>query len=803
MSKMNKSFKAKLLCCVLTAVMAVSFMPIFGGVDNAGAAAKLPAPLVLHGQSAGKTAVKLSWSKVKGASKYVVYRSGGKKYTVKGTSLTVRMLKKDKVYGFKVKAGKKGKYSRYSYTIKVKGTPGKNKIRNARKIRLNSSKIVLEPGKTTVLKAYLSPSKKIVSGKVTWTSTNKAIASVNKSGTVKGIKDGTCYVYARNHSGFRAKCKVTVSEKRTIIKNGRVEQVKGDVKNPTAVVTQGDEILYVGSDSGADKYNAGNAEVINANGGTIMPSLTDSHMHVSSSTSYMYEIPLYDLGKADMMATIKTFIADNPDLNVYVGAGWQVSLFDENGPTKAELDAICADKPIILTSADGHSSWVNSKALEKAGITDETADPEGGEIIRDGSGHATGYLKEAASGLVSDMKPTYTVDQMKKAILWEQDWFAGKGFTSMFDARMYLEDDKNYYTAMEELAEAGQLKLRIRSSWWIQPYMFENWDECKAYMDKCFAAEKQFKTDYFRVNTVKLMADQVLEEATAYMSDGYYEDYGDHSKGKKADNEKNKLWGEKMDMLKNVLKYADDNDQQIHIHQIGDAAATYMLDVIEELQETTNPDIKDHRICFAHCQFINDADQKRMAKLGISAIVAPYWAVMDDYYWDVYEPMVGTDTLDKQYPMKSLVKNGVNVAIHSDWFVTEPDMGWLYYSAVTRTLPQKMFNTWYGADTEGYIRITDPTASQEKYYEGKLTIAPLKQYSERLSLKDIINASTYGGAKTIKLENEIGSLEAGKKADIIVLNTNLYETDTADLENIAPVYTMFDGQIVYDKSKEQ
>ena len=204
-------------------------------------------------------------------------------------------------------------------------------------------------------------------------------------------------------------------------------------------------------------------------------------------------------------------------------------------------------------------------------------------------------------------------------------------------------------------------------------------------------------------------------------------------------------------------------------------------------------------MCFAHCQFIKEEDQKRMAELGVSAIVAPYWAVMDDYYWGVYLPLMSSqEALDSQYPMESLEKLGINVAFHSDYVVTQPDMGWLFYSAQTRVLPQKIYDIWYEG-AEDYYRTTDTTVSQlpEDNVE-KLLIGPLKQWDQVLDFDQTLKAATINGAKTINRENEIGSIEVGKSADVMILNCNLRESNIEDMENVAPVRTIFEGETVYN-----
>lgn len=596
------------------------------------------------------------------------------------------------------------------------------------------------------------------------------------------------------------------TESVTIITNGAVEQIEGDIVSPTAIVLKNGKIAYVGDDDGAMEFKTDDAEIIDAGGNTIMPSMTESHIHYYTGISAKYEIDLADIiDIKDMQDVIKEFVENDPDLDEYVGTGWQVSSFENGSPTKDILDEVCPDKPMMLQEVDGHAYWVNSKALEVLGIDKDFAKEyndnylvNGGRIVVDKNGEPTGHLKEAAASLVNDLKPVYTVDQIKEAMLEQQDWLASLGFTSFFDAgvlNMGPETAENYYTAMSELAKDGKLNVKVHSSFWVQPYDFDTFDECKEYMDGWLKkAEELGGTEYFKVNTIKIMSDQVLEEGTAYMSEGMYAD----GILKDGDIESNNIWSGKEDMLEQVMEYAAENGLNLHIHQIGDAAATFALNELEKA-EAKYPELKDNRVCFAHCQFINKDDQKRMKNLGVSAIVAPYWAVMDDYYWSVYLPLMSSqEALDTQYPMESLEKSGINVAFHSDYVVTKPDMGWLFYSAQTRVLPQKMFDIWYGEDSDEFFRSTDTSVSQKpEDNEEKVLIGPLKDWNEVISLDETLKAATINGAKTINLDNEIGSIEEGKSADIMILNMNLRTSDTEDLENVAPVQTFFEGRTVF------
>ena len=248
-------------------------------------------------------------------------------------------------------------------------------------------------------------------------------------------------------------------------------------------------------------------------------------------------------------------------------------------------------------------------------------------------------------------------------------------------------------------------------------------------------------------------------------------------------------------MLEELFTKIDAAGYQIHIHQIGNAAATYALDALEAAREANGEN--DSRHTFVHTQYVSDENIARMAELNMNAIIAPYWSVRDDYYYDIYVPAVGQEAADNMYPAQSFVDAGLNVATHSDFFVTEPDLGWLYYSAVTRTLPQKIFDFWYEG-MDGYVRTTD----REAVAEGdEYVIGPLKPYDECMKLEDIVKASTYGGAYACFMEDEIGSLEKGKKADLLILDQNIFESDIEDVSNLKVKTTIFDGKVVFEEEE--
>lgn len=315
-----------------------------------------------------------------------------------------------------------------------------------------------------------------------------------------------------------------------------------------------------------------------------------------------------------------------------------------------------------------------------------------------------------------------------------------RGITTIFDAGISIENE-DCYMAYQELVEAGELTIRIRGSWRVGPEL-GTIEEINEYIDKAIELSKKFTTDYFQMNAFKIAADQVLEEGTAYMDTEYAEEFGGGYGPK--------VW-EDEDLLAEVFTKIDKEGFQIHVHQIGNAAATYTLDALEKARAANGN--TETRHSFAHVQFLSKENMERMQKLNMNAIIAPYWAVRDDYYYDIYIPYVGKEVADTMYPENSLVEAGIN------------------------------------------------TATTVK--EGEYLIGPLAPYDEAMELEDIVKASTYNGAYANFMEEEVGSLEVGKKADIIILDRNIFEVDIEKVADLAIATTIFDGKVVYEAGAEE
>jgi predicted amidohydrolase YtcJ len=539
-----------------------------------------------------------------------------------------------------------------------------------------------------------------------------------------------------------------------VLTNGVIYTVDEGRTTAEAIAIKDDTIIFVGSAEDAGEYIGEDTSVIDLEGKLVLPGLIDSHAHATSGVSDIYEVFLYGIGSIEeYQQAIADFIEATPDLTGLQGAGWINSVFGEHGPTAAILDEVCPDIPAVLYSEDYHSVWVNTKTLELAGITADTPDVEGGVIERDSEGNPTGTLRENATSLVADVIPPYTVDQLVEGLTYFQDFAHSLGLTTVYIPSM-PSGDAAVLEALHEFEASGEMSIRFPTAMNVEP------TDDLSIVDDIIAARTAEAGGLFEIVAAKIFMDGVLEGVTAYLEEPY-----DVRPGYRGE----LLWDP--DTYNEMCAALDAANIQIHVHSIGDAATRITLDGFAYARAQNG--VRDNRPMVTHLQLVNDEDIPRFGQLGVIAVPQPYWFVIDTYYDQAVE-YVGQERADKQYPMKSFFDAGVTVASASDYPVSwPPDPLLAIEIGVTRTVPEGS-EIYVGADFD----------------------TPLNP-AECVTVEQMIESFTINGAKAIFRENEIGSLEVGKKADLVVLSQNILTIDSREIHNTVPLLTYFAGQEVY------
>ncbi|MDX1508224.1 MAG: amidohydrolase [Woeseiaceae bacterium] len=533
-----------------------------------------------------------------------------------------------------------------------------------------------------------------------------------------------------------------------IFVNGAVYTVDAARSWATTVAVRGDRIVYVGHDD-AQALRGPDTRIVDLGGRMLMPSFQDIHIHPITSGMEFLTVNLYESSNvAEYVEAVAAYAAANPDAEWLTGAGWTVDAFGPGAKAdKALLDAVVPDRPVYLESADGHTAWVNSKALEIAGVDRDTQDPAGGLIDRDpDTGEAFGSLQEpAAMDLVGNYIPAPTPEFVAEALKYAVDLLNSYGITAMTDAKV-----RPYQLpAYRALEERGELTVRTTGSLrWDPTRGLEQIEEFKR-------QREEFSLPNFRPTSVKITQDGVMENYTAVMSEPYFVE-GNPTGIPMVDPE----------FLKEVVTALDAEGFQVHFHAIGDAAVTQCLDAIEAAIEANGHSRLRHHI--SHLQAIRPDDLPRFRELDIIANFQPKWAYADSYITELTLPFIGKERGNWMYTIRSVVNAGGMIAFGSDWAVDTANPFLQLETAVMRH------------DAEG------PVAIDETW-----------MLHETIDLQTALAAFTINSAYVNGIDDVSGSIEVGKLADMIVLDRNLFDIPPAEISETKVLLTLFGGRPVH------
>jgi predicted amidohydrolase YtcJ len=482
--------------------------------------------------------------------------------------------------------------------------------------------------------------------------------------------------------------------------------------------------------------------VFRPSGGMVVPGFQDSHIHPDGGGLDLRRCALYDRrGRSAYEEAIRTYAAAHPDAPWILGGGWTLDDFPRGCPHRSILDAIVPDRPAFLENRDGHGAWVNSRALELAGIGPHTLDPPDGRIERDEDGTPFGVLHEGAMALISRHIPLPTPAEVEQGLRDAQRYLHALGLTSWQDAHLSPET----LVAYRALRGRGELTARVVGALWWERDRGE--EQIEDLLDMRAMAPK----GRFRATSVKIMQDGIIENFTAGMIEPYLGLDGRRG-----------LSFVDPELLKRAVTRLDAEGFQVHIHAIGDRAVREALDAFEAAREANGPN--DHRHHIAHLQVVNPRDVPRFAALDVTPNCQPYWACMEGQMLNLCVPFLGEERTGHQYPFASLLKSGARLAFGSDWPVTTPNPLKIMQVAITRVSD--------GEPGEPFLP------------------------DERLDLPQALDAATIGTAYVNHLDDATGTIEEGKAADLVVLDRNPFDVDPMELGDLRVIHTLVDGESV-------
>jgi predicted amidohydrolase YtcJ len=490
-----------------------------------------------------------------------------------------------------------------------------------------------------------------------------------------------------------------------------------------------------------------NSTVIDLRGGLILPGLQDAHVHPLDGGLSEFRCNLHDLsGKKAYLEAIAEYARAHPEEEWIRGAGWSMPAFPRGTPHRKDLDGVVPDRPVFLVNADGHGAWVNSKALERAGVKETTPDPIDGRIERDEEG-PTGTLHEGAMDLVSRHLPPTTHAELLDSLRVAQRHLHSLGITAWQDAMVTAPELEAYV----DFSNLGELTMRVVLSLLWERH--ENENQIAELIDRRAAGT----TGRMTANTVKIFQDGVMENFTAGLTEPYLS-----ADGAPTDNAGLSM----IDpiLLQRYVTRLDREGFQVHFHAIGDRAVRESLDAIEAARRANGPNEARHHI--AHIQLIHPDDIGRFAELGAVANGQPFWACREPQMTELTIPFIGSRRAAWQYPFASLLRAGATLAFGSDWPVSTPNPFLEMEVATTR------------------VAVDDRAAE------------PLLP-EERISPRQAVAAFTTGAAFVNHLDHAAGTLELGKLADITVLDRNIFEPSDRPLGDTKVLMTIVEGQIVY------
>lgn len=535
---------------------------------------------------------------------------------------------------------------------------------------------------------------------------------------------------------------------------GAIHTMNSDQPRVDAVAIKNGEIIFVGSKEAANDYIGESTVVTKLDGKMLMPGFHDAHAHILAGGISETQCNLQDVRDQQQVLKLLETCREKGAGKIgdwVTGNRWALAAFPEGNPRKEVLDEIFGDRPVYLVDTWGHSAWVSSRALQLAGINGKTPNPPQGVIEKDSqTGEPTGTLRDGAMQLVQKQVPEPTLELLTRALRIGMEKANAFGITS------YIEPGLNakHIAAYLELDRTGGLTARVLVS--LAP---DSWD-AKAFGTEIFdlvARREEFRRPYLSPDSVKIYADGVPETHTAYLVDGY------------ADGAENFPPFYSPETLNDFVQKLDAQGLQVHIHATGDNAVRMALNAFEYAISKNGRNDNRHHI--VHVQMVHPEDIPRFGKLGVAANFQSLWAYYDEYT-AVATRILGPDRVNRYYPIGSILRSGGMIVGGSDWDVSSLNPLDAIEVGVRRQIP------------DGDSRAVFNEA-------------------ERVSLNTMLQAYTSNAAYVMRQEILTGTIEVGKRADLIVLDRDLLQIPVTEINEANVLLTLVNGKEVYKSPQLQ
>ena len=540
-----------------------------------------------------------------------------------------------------------------------------------------------------------------------------------------------------------------------VLRNGKIYTADPARSVRQALAFTGNTIVAVGDDADVAPLIGPKTKVVDLAGKLVLPGLIDTHIHPIIGALNGAKCSL--AGVKATIDTLKPVIQDCLAKDQGSADEWfEAAQLDNYGfsATAKDLDTIEATRPVALWGNDGHTVWVNSRGLALLGVTAETPDIPGGKIARDAKGTPTGYFADRASIFVDEKIPSPPLEEKAALTAAELKRMSAYGITSLMDAFVTPAEE----AVWRKLYDTGRLPMRVRTA----IYVADPSDDSDEAVARLLAASKEgdVDPDILRAGAVKVFADGVMEypAQTAALLSPYLDANGKPTK------HEGELYFDPERFARLVQKL-DAAGLTVHVHAIGDRAVRASLDAFASAR-AANGD-KDNRHQIAHLQLVDPADFPRFKELGVIADFQLEWAKREPATEGPLEPYLGPERYRYVYPAGSLHKAGATIIGGSDWDVSSYNPFRAFQTGVTRS----------GGNGQKPLNI-----------------------DERIPLETAIDAYTINAAYAMKQDKTTGSLEAGKRADLVVLDRDILTIDPETIDQTTVLATYLDGRLVHSAS---